>query len=66
MSGVTEGSTPCGGDTNLGFEEEPKRKVSIISNDVERKISNISAPKSILVNGDNFTHHTHGTYMVYE
>lgn len=48
------------GDVNLGFEAEPKRKVSkvsILSIEDERKISTVSAPKSILVNGDNFSHH---------
>ncbi|CAH1388367.1 unnamed protein product [Nezara viridula] len=50
------------GELNPGFEEESKRKISIASNDRERKVSSISMPKSILVNGDNLSHlsHEHG------
>ncbi|XP_014282333.1 sodium/hydrogen exchanger 9B2 isoform X3 [Halyomorpha halys] len=47
------------GELNPGYEEETRRKISIVSNDIERKISSISMPKSILVNGDNLSHLSH-------
>lgn len=63
-----------GGEVNLGFEnEESKRKISttsapnLTSNEERlRKVSTASSqekPKSILLNGDNYSYNSQGQYL---